>query len=165
MIGINQLSPWKRRFMNKQVTVPIADPTVRDVKARISKLVKSAGGRALFVGGCVRDALLGTTPKDFDVEIYGIPPKQLIEMLSSQFPLDLVWEAFGVIKLKGIPIDISLPRRESKRGLGHKGFEINSDPSMTLEEAAGRPRLHDQCDVLGSRKSGISRSVWWAGRS
>jgi len=124
--------------MKKQIALLIDDLAVREVQTQITKMVKSMGGRALFVGGCVRDALLGITPKDFDIEVYGISANQLVEILSGQFPFDVVGEAFGVIKLKGLPIDISLPRRESKRGLGHKGFESNSDPAMTIEEAAGR---------------------------
>ncbi len=124
--------------MKHHLSFVVDDPLVRDAHTVILRLVKSVNGRALFVGGCVRDWLLGLTPKDFDIEVYGIRPNHLVEILSSQFPLDLVGEAFGVIKLKGIPIDISLPRRESKRGLGHKGFEIDSDPFMTIEEAAGR---------------------------
>ena len=35
-------------------------------------------------------------------------------------------------------IDVALPRRESKRGRGHKGFEVHGDPSMSIEEAARR---------------------------
>ncbi len=116
----------------------IADPLVREACLHIRRLVKAEKGHALFVGGCVRDSLLGLTPEDFDIEVYGIQPQHLVDILSSEFPLDLVGEAFGVIRLKGLPIDISLPRRESKRGLGHKGFAIHSDPFMTLEEAASR---------------------------
>ncbi len=124
--------------MKKHITLVIDDPLVRDAHTVILRLVKNANGRALFVGGCVRDWLLGLTPKDFDIEVYGIHPNHLVEILSSQFPLDLVGEAFGVIRLKGLPIDIALPRRESKRGLGHKGFAIHSDPFMSFDEAASR---------------------------
>ena len=124
--------------MKHHLSFVVADPLVRDAHTAILRLIKNANGRALFVGGCVRDWCLGLTPKDFDIEVYGIHPHHLVEILSSQFPLDLVGEAFGVIRLRGLPIDIALPRRESKRGLGHKGFAIHSDPSMTFEEAASR---------------------------
>ena len=36
------------------------------------------------------------------------------------------------------PIDVALPRRESKAGRGHKGFAVEGDPSMSLAEAARR---------------------------
>jgi tRNA nucleotidyltransferase (CCA-adding enzyme) len=35
-------------------------------------------------------------------------------------------------------IDVALPRRESKRGRGHKGFEVHGDPTMSIEDAARR---------------------------
>jgi tRNA nucleotidyltransferase (CCA-adding enzyme) len=52
--------------------------------------------------------------------------------------LDLVGLSFGVLKIHGYDIDVSLPRRESKQGAGHKGFLIDSDPLMTVKEAASR---------------------------
>ena len=124
--------------MNKRITSMEADPFIQESFIHIFRLVKNANGYALFVGGCVRDSILGLTPKDFDIEVYGLPAQQVIDILSREFPLDLVGEAFGVIRLKGLPIDIALPRRESKRGLGHKGFAIHSDPFMTIEEASRR---------------------------
>ena len=38
----------------------------------LAGLFHSAGGRALLVGGAVRDALLGRQVKDFDLEIHGL---------------------------------------------------------------------------------------------
>src|SRR6185503_78226 len=35
-------------------------------------------------------------------------------------------------------IDVALPRRESKKGRGHKGFEVRGDPSMSIPDAARR---------------------------
>ena len=102
--------------------------------------MKSAGGRALLVGGCVRDSLLGgeRAPKDFDVEVYGLAPDRLHEVLSSRFLLDLVGASFGVFKLKGLDVDVALPRRETKLGLGHRAFEMEHDPDLALEEASAR---------------------------
>jgi tRNA nucleotidyltransferase (CCA-adding enzyme) len=39
--------------------------------------VKDAGGRAMLVGGCVRDELMGIEPKDWDLEVYGVEPEKL----------------------------------------------------------------------------------------
>ena len=36
------------------------------------------------------------------------------------------------------PVDVSLPRRESKTGPGHRGFTVTGDPALSLEEAARR---------------------------
>jgi tRNA nucleotidyltransferase (CCA-adding enzyme) len=86
----------------------------------------------------VRDMLLGSRASDLDLEVYELAPQRLIEVLSAAFDIDRVGQSFGVIKLHDYPIDVSLPRRESKAGLGHRGFEVLSDPLMPLEEAAAR---------------------------
>lgn len=113
-------------------------PEIRPIHDQVCDLIRKAGGRPLLVGGCVRDMLLGHAPKDLDIEVYGLEPQRLVGALRQTFAVDLVGQSFGVIKLHHYPIDISLPRRESKMGLGHRGFEILSDPWMTPEEAAAR---------------------------
>jgi len=92
----------------------------------------------LWLSAGVCDAVLGIAAKDLDIEVYGIEPAELIPLLSEHFRLDLVGQAFGVLKLHEYAIDISIPRRESKAGLGHKGFDILSDLRMVPEEAASR---------------------------
>jgi len=111
-----------------------------DVPKRVLALaaaVREEGGRALLVGGCVRDALLGLAPKDWDVEVYGVGPASLRALLEKFGRVDAVGEAFTVYKL-GRDVDVSLPRRERKTARGHRGFIIEGDPSMTVEEAARR---------------------------
>ena len=104
----------------------------------VAELVKRAGGRALLVGGCVRDELLGLSPKDFDIECFGISSADLQAALAEKFELDLVGISFGVIKLKHLEIDVAMPRRETKLGLGHRAFEMEYDPTLTIEEASAR---------------------------
>lgn len=111
---------------------------VMDVATSVCRLMEADGGSALIVGGAVRDACLGLSSKDCDIEVYGVPPEKLKQLLTANFETDLVGEAFGVIKLRHVPVDISIPRRESKSGLGHRGFDILSDPTLTVEEAASR---------------------------
>ncbi len=104
----------------------------------VAECVKKAGGRALLVGGCVRDKLIGRAPKDFDIECFGISGADLQRLLETRFKLDLVGLSFGVIKLHHLDIDVALPRRETKLGLGHRAFEMAYDPSLTLVEASAR---------------------------
>jgi tRNA nucleotidyltransferase (CCA-adding enzyme) len=106
------------------------------MKREIAEAVRREGGRALVVGGWVRDRLLGRESKDVDIEVFGVPAARLRQILESLGRVELVGEAFQVFKLGDI--DVSLPRRESKSGRGHKGFEIAGDPSMSIEEAARR---------------------------
>lgn len=106
----------------------------------LCRTIRDAGGRALLVGGGVRDRLLGLPWKDFDLEVYGIPAEELKAILERFGPASTVGEAFTVYKLRldGWEVDVSLPRRESKRGRGHRGFFIVGDPTLSVEEAARR---------------------------
>ncbi len=103
----------------------------------LAEVIKQNGGRAMLVGGCVRDELMNIEPKDFDLEIYGIEPPKLREILESFGRVDAVGEAFTVYKL-GNDLDVALPRREKKVGRGHKGFVVEGDKDMSFAEAARR---------------------------
>lgn len=91
----------------------------------------------MLVGGCVRDDLMGIAPKDWDLEIYGIEPVKLREILNRFGEVNAVGEAFTVYKI-GQDLDVALPRRERKIGRGHKGFIVEGDQDMPFEEAAKR---------------------------
>lgn len=104
----------------------------------IAEQLKRAGGRALLVGGCVRDGLLGIEAKDVDMEVYGLDADTVERTLSQNFRLDTVGRAFGVFIVKGYGIDIALPRRESNNGPRHTDFVIQGDPHMSPAEAAAR---------------------------
>jgi tRNA nucleotidyltransferase (CCA-adding enzyme) len=110
---------------------------ITETVLKLAEAVRAAGGRALLVGGCVRDELMGQQPKDWDVEIYGIEPARLRELLDAFGTVNVVGEAFTVYKL-GAHLDVSLPRRERKTGRGHRAFFIEGDPEMTFAEAASR---------------------------
>jgi len=98
--------------------------------------VREAGGRTLVVGGWVRDALLGKTSKDVDLEVFGVPADRLRSILDRLGRVDTVGESFTVYKLGDL--DVSLPRRESKTGRGHTGFTVEGDPTLSIEQAARR---------------------------
>jgi len=115
-----------------------ADARLRTAILAIARMAEVRHGRALVVGGAVRDACHQVPGKDFDIEVYGIAPAAVESMIERAFAVDRVGQAFGILKVKGLPIDVSLPRRESKSGLGHRGFEVLADPHMTVEEAAAR---------------------------
>ena len=109
---------------------------------KLAEIIKSNGGRAMLVGGCVRDELMDVEPKDWDLEVYGIEPLHLRSILN-EFATDqglevnAVGEAFTVYKI-GNDLDVSIPRRERKIGKGHRGFVIEGDPEMSFEEACSR---------------------------
>jgi tRNA nucleotidyltransferase (CCA-adding enzyme) len=102
----------------------------------IAQAVRQEGGRALIVGGWCRDAILGHASKDIDLEVFGLPADVLRRLLDRFGPVQTVGESFTVYKVG--TIDVALPRRESKVGPGHRGFEVRGDPGMSFEEAARR---------------------------
>jgi tRNA nucleotidyltransferase (CCA-adding enzyme) len=103
----------------------------------LARAIHDAGGRALLVGGCVRDTLMGTQPKDWDLEVYQLDAQHLRRILDQFGPVNVVGEAFTVYKL-GHDLDVSIPRRERKTGRGHKAFIIEGDPEMSVTDAARR---------------------------
>ena len=107
-----------------------------DVAERIARLVRAEGGRALVVGGWVRDQLLGIASKDVDVEVYHLPGDRLRSLLETIGPVNAVGESFTVYKV--LDVDVALPRTESKTGRGHRAFTVTGDPELPLEEAARR---------------------------
>jgi tRNA nucleotidyltransferase (CCA-adding enzyme) len=110
----------------------------------VAGAARDLGGRALLVGGFVRDELLGENPKDADIEVYGLEAPVLRGMLEKLGRVDCVGESFRVYKLVWhshkvrYELDVSLPRRDKKVGEGHKGFEVEGDPFASFEDAARR---------------------------
>ncbi|MGI9106402.1 MAG: CCA tRNA nucleotidyltransferase [Pyrinomonadaceae bacterium] len=143
-----------------------------DKISALAVAVRKAGGRALLVGGCVRDAQMRRAAKDWDMEVYGVEPVRLRALLEKFGRVDAVGEAFTVYKL-GHDIDVSLPRRERKAGRGHRGFVIEGDPHMSIAEAARRRdftinailqdpltgEVLDPYDGRGDLERGILRAV------
>ncbi len=128
------------------------DPTV----LALARAVRDAGGRAYLVGGWVRDLVLlrqkGSSvapppPDEYDLEVYHLPAKGLRAVLERFGDVRLVGESFAVYKLAPragaageawTVIDVSLPRRDTKVAPGHRGFEVEGDPELPVEEAARR---------------------------
>ena len=112
-------------------------PEIPEKVLSLARAVRDAGGRALLVGGCVRDELMGKQPKDWDLEVYDLDAVRLREILDQFGSVNVVGESFTVYKL-GNDLDVSIPRRERKSGRGHKGFVIEGDPTMSVAEATRR---------------------------
>jgi tRNA nucleotidyltransferase (CCA-adding enzyme) len=112
----------------------MSDPLAR--ATRIATEVARLGGRAVIVGGYVRDRLRGAPSKDIDIEVFGVAAEPLHDLLRTIDRVNTVGESFTVYKVGDI--DVSLPRRESKVGRGHKGFAVEGDPTLTFAQAASR---------------------------
>lgn len=77
--------------------------------------------KAYFVGGVVRDEMLGIQTSDIDIEVYDISV-DTFENLMAKLGTKGVGKSFFVYKYGDF--DISLPRTESKNGIGHKAFDV-----------------------------------------
>jgi len=103
----------------------------------IVHLIAEHTGSAYFVGGVVRDILLGYPVKDIDIEVHGLSETQLIAILKHFGFVDMVGQSFGVLKLYGLNVDWSLPRKDSA---GRKP-QVLIDPYMPIAEAFRRRDL------------------------
>ncbi len=137
-------SVWKHQFENQD---PILVTAITQLAEAVLALEPDHAyapttPQAVIVGGYVRDLMLGTRPKDADVEVYGVAPERLKELVETLFErVDVVGQSFGILKVLlegGFELDVGIPRKETKVGTGHKGFLIESDPSMSFREAARR---------------------------
>ena len=89
----------------------------------------------------MRDRLRGTPSKDVDIEVFGLGVERLETVLAQFGNVLAVGRAFGVFRVAGLDVDFSLPRRDSKRGPGHRGFDVVPDPSLDFAAAARRRDL------------------------
>jgi len=64
----------------------------------IALAVRERGGRALVVGGWVRDRLLGIESKDLDMEVFGIPAGELPALLAPFGKVEPIGHSLPVYK-------------------------------------------------------------------
>lgn len=74
-----------------------AAATVPPCPLAVARALRAAGEEAYFVGGCVRDRLLGRVPKDWDVVTSAKP-----DAIEALFPKTLaIGKAFGIVTVVG----------------------------------------------------------------
>ena len=112
--------------------------TTEEMAIEIARHVRDAGGRAMLVGGYVRDRLMGIASKDIDIEVYGVTPPVLRSILSTLGEPYDKGASFCVLGLRHYDLDIAMPRRESRTGLKHTDFDVSVDPFLSFEEASRR---------------------------
>lgn len=140
---------------------------------QIAELVRDAGGHTYFVGGCVRDAILNRESKDIDLEIHGITPERLNEILRTLGEPVTMGSSFGIMGLRHYDLDVAMPRKDEKDSRGGKDFYDVVDPFVGTEKAARRRDLTmnalmqdvltgqivDHFDGVSDLKNGIIRHV------
>ena len=151
------------------------EPALDQLVVVMAEDFKRAGGRALLVGGAVRDAQLNTPAGDVDFEVYGLSADRLEAICAEYGKVNLVGKQFAVLHVATTAgqIEVSMPRRESKTGPGHKGFAVSADPDMSPRDAAARrdftvnammfdplsEELFDPWDGMSDLRRGLLRHV------
>ena len=154
-----------------------------DAARRIAQLAAGQGGRAYYVGGCVRDKYIAElagcgnggfdASKDIDIEVHGLTPEALWELLQQVGEPAVFGESFGVYSLRRLGLDIAMPRKEHATGRGHRDFAVSVDPFLGPKEASRRRdftvnalmedvltgELLDFWDGLADLKAGVLRHV------
>jgi tRNA nucleotidyltransferase (CCA-adding enzyme) len=112
-----------------------------------ARLAQALPDGALFaVGGRVRDELRAAAEsveiaaKDLDYVVVGVALDELRARLEPLGRIDVVGASFAVLKLTtdSGTVDVALPRRERSTGHGHRDFEVQSGPDVSLEDDLAR---------------------------
>ncbi len=104
----------------------------------ILNAIEARGGSCFYVGGSVRDALLEKPVYDFDIEVYQMQYKELLEVLSKFGDL-IASDKFYTVKIKQHPnYEFALPRQEIKAGTYHTDFTINIIEDLNFKLATSR---------------------------
>jgi len=83
---------------------------MRAAAERIAEKLRSAGHEAYFVGGCVRDILLGARPKDFDV-VTSARPAEVAELFDDTREVGKIFGVMLVVE-GGFSIEVTTYRTE-----------------------------------------------------
>jgi tRNA nucleotidyltransferase (CCA-adding enzyme) len=106
-----------------------------------------------LVGGAVRDRLLGLPAGDRDFVVVGATPEQ---MLAQGFKP--VGRDFPVFLHPTTQQEYALARTERKSGRGYRGFVVDSDPGVTLEEDLQRRDF--TINAIAEREDGTLVDPW-----
>lgn len=104
----------------------------------LADTIHQRGGKAMLVGGAVRDFLLGDCSKDLDIEVFGLTHEELSSLLCELGTVIEVGKSFGVFQVKGYTIDIALPRTEESTGDSHQAFSVHHPKDISFKEASLR---------------------------
>lgn len=98
-----------------------------------AQIISRMGGTAYIVGGAVRDELMGRVPHAHDIMIVGIE----ISAFEQNFPAaKMTGNSFPVyrILIGDEEVEVAFARKEEKIGVGHSGFRMVFDPSVSFED-------------------------------
>ena len=95
----------------------------------IAKKIENIGGRMYLVGGAVRDKLMAIENHDEDYCITGVEVQEFLKICPNAH---IRGKDFPVFDVDGK--EIALARTERKIGEGHKGFKIDTNKQITIQQ-------------------------------
>jgi putative nucleotidyltransferase with HDIG domain len=140
-----------------------------DLARQVVTRLKSQGRQAYFVGGCVRDLLLGSQPKDYDIATDARPDE-----ITALFPKsDLVGAHFGVILVHEgeVQVEVATFRSDHAYEDGRRpvAVQFETDPrqdvlrrDFTINALLLDPDGGEVLDFVGGRqdlRDGIVRAI------
>lgn len=132
---------------------------------RIVQTLRRHGHSAFWVGGCVRDLLLGLTPKDYDVATSAIPEQVLACFPNGQ----RIGAHFGVILVSSVEVATFRSDHAYTDGRHPSAVRFESDPrqdalrrdftinALFLDPISGE--VHDWVGGRDDLKNGIIRAI------
>ena len=137
--------------------------------ARIVERLQAAGFSAYFVGGCVRDRLMGIVPKDYDIAT-SAPPQEVGRLFSRTVA---VGAAFGVVRVleEGGSYEVATFRSDGPYPDGRRPGRVtySTDPRLdvqrrdfTINGLLYDPSSRQVLDFVGGRqdiRSGVIRTI------
>lgn len=112
----------------------MSGPSADQLATQIIQILRGHGHQAFLVGGCVRDRLLGLTPKDYDVSTDATP-----DQLCRYFPrAQTVGAHFGVVLVndgKGQHVEVATFRSEGAYTDGRRPDQVQfeTDPALDAQ--------------------------------
>jgi tRNA nucleotidyltransferase (CCA-adding enzyme) len=141
------------------------------VKSVVSRLQES-GFKAFLVGGCVRDLLMRTQPKDYDIAT-SAQPKQVQPLFAKVLPTGVQHGTVTVL-LNGMSVEVTTFRAEGEYLDGRHpssvtfGTDIAEDLSrrdFTINAIAFDPISGELCDPFGGEADIAARRVRSVGQA
>lgn len=98
-----------------------------------AKKIDNLGGTAYLVGGAVRDKFRGVKAHDRDYCICGVDEKTFAENFPDALKFGKSFPVYS-IAIESKMCEVAFARTEKKIGTGYRGFSVNFDKNVTIEE-------------------------------
>ena len=109
---------------------------------QIASQIARQGGRAYFVGGCVRDSILNRNITDYDIEVYGIAPSYLESLLSKFGAVHEYGKSFGIFSIRGLNAEFALPRTEYLQAVDAENKRVILSEAPSKQQKASIERQY-----------------------